>query len=295
VVVLPAPLGPKNATISPSSMEKLTFLTALTIVCSRWNNPRTDAISPSRFRKTLYSRHNSLTSIAAMRGMVVQATDRRKRSSLTGIPPGIQTSQSTGRHTRSAGEEISFRIFIDVEQTNTKKRRTSSAFGIQCVTVGHSLNSGAAFLSFPSVADLIPVLQVAVGPVILISGVGLLLLSMTNRLGRVIDRARILDRELRPGSPEDPHRNREQLRILIDRARLLRLAIVLASVSVLLAACLIISLFLATLLKLNAGALILVQFVGCLGCLICSIIEFIRDINLSLAAMKLEVCDSLQQ
>jgi hypothetical protein len=73
------------------------------------------------------------------------------------------------------------------------------------------------------------------------------------------------------------------------------MAIVLASVSVLLAACLIISLFLATLLKLNAGALILVQFVGCLGCLICSIIEFIRDVNLSLAAMKLEVCDSLQQ
>ena len=88
-------------------------------------------------------------------------------------------------------------------------------------------------LSFPTVTELIPVLQVAIGPVILISGVGLLLLSMTNRLGRVIDRARILDRELRPGSPEDPHRNREQLRILIDRARLLRLAIVLASVSVL--------------------------------------------------------------
>ena len=72
------------------------------------------------------------------------------------------------------------------------------------------------------------------------------------------------------------------------------MAIVLASVSVLLAACLIISLFLATLLKLNAGALILVQFVGCLSCLICSIIEFIRDINLSLAAMKLEVCDSIR-
>lgn len=154
---------------------------------------------------------------------------------------------------------------------------------------------GVVVLPFPSVTELIPVLQVAIGPVILISGVGLLMLSMTNRLGRVIDRARILDRELRPGSPEDPHRNREQLRILIDRARLLRMAIVLASVSVLLAACLIISLFLATLLKLNAGALILVQFVGCLGCLICSMVEFIRDINLSLAAMKLEVCDSLRQ
>ena len=40
--------------------------------------------------------------------------------------------------------------------------------------------------------ELIPILQSAVGPVILISGVGLLLLSMTNRFGRVVDRARIL-------------------------------------------------------------------------------------------------------
>ena len=147
---------------------------------------------------------------------------------------------------------------------------------------------------FPKVAELVPILQIAIGPMILISGVGLLLLSMTNRLGRVIDRARILDRELRPGAAEDPHRNREQLRILLVRARLLRRAIVLASVSVLLAACLIISLFLATLLRLNAGGLILVLFIGCLGTLIAAMIEFIRDINNTLVALKLEVCDSLR-
>jgi hypothetical protein len=40
--------------------------------------------------------------------------------------------------------------------------------------------------------DLFPDLQIAIAPVILISGVGLLLLSMTNRLGRTIDRARQL-------------------------------------------------------------------------------------------------------
>jgi Protein of unknown function (DUF2721) len=150
-------------------------------------------------------------------------------------------------------------------------------------------------VAFPTVTELIPVLQVAIGPVILISGVGLLLLSMTNRLGRVIDRARLLDRELRPESNDDPHRNREQLRILAFRARLLRRAIVLASTSALLAACLIISLFLATLLKLNAAILILVLFIGCLGSLIGSLIEFIRDINKTLAAFRLEICDSLNE
>ena len=38
--------------------------------------------------------------------------------------------------------------------------------------------------------QIIPELRDAIGPVILISGVGRLLLTMTNRLGRAIDRAR---------------------------------------------------------------------------------------------------------
>ena len=46
-------------------------------------------------------------------------------------------------------------------------------------------------------SELVPVLQTAVGPVILISGVGLLLLSLTNRFGRAVDRTRQLLREMR--------------------------------------------------------------------------------------------------
>ena len=38
-------------------------------------------------------------------------------------------------------------------------------------------------MNVPSVAHLIPVLQTAIGLMILISGLGLILLTMTNRLG----------------------------------------------------------------------------------------------------------------
>ena len=51
-------------------------------------------------------------------------------------------------------------------------------------------------MSPTSLEQIIPVLRDAIGPVILISGVGLLLLTMTNRLGRAIDRARQLQNEL---------------------------------------------------------------------------------------------------
>ncbi|MBV9463763.1 MAG: DUF2721 domain-containing protein, partial [Verrucomicrobiae bacterium] len=72
-----------------------------------------------------------------------------------------------------------------------------------------------------AVPDLVPILQLAVGPVIVISGVGLVLLSITNRFGRVIDRSRILS-DLLHKTPEDPgNRYYSQLKIMFRRARLL--------------------------------------------------------------------------
>src|SRR5512141_2790289 len=94
-----------------------------------------------------------------------------------------------------------------------------------------------------TVKELIPILQVAIGPVVLISGVGLLILSLTNRLGRVIDRGRSLVREM-PEIPERNHPNTtRQLQILSQRAGLLQRAIAFATLCVLCAAVLVITLF----------------------------------------------------
>src|ERR1043166_9201175 len=140
-----------------------------------------------------------------------------------------------------------------------------------------------------SVAQLIPVLQTAIGPTILISGVGLLLLTMTNRLGRTIDRARILAREL-PGSGDRERATKEeQQRIIWRRARLLRLAIALASLSALSAALLIIALFFTALLQIENAWLVSALFIACMICLIGSLVVFIHDINQALAALKLEL------
>ena len=136
--------------------------------------------------------------------------------------------------------------------------------------------------------ELIPVLQVAIGPVILISGVGLLLLSMTNRFGRAVDRSRQLCESLRT-SPNRHSARMQQLEILTRRARIIRAAIALAAVSVLLAALLIITLFLAALLKLELAVALAVLFIACLAALIGSLVFFIWDINISLAALELEM------
>ena len=140
-----------------------------------------------------------------------------------------------------------------------------------------------------TVSTLIPVLQTAIGPVILISGVGLLLLTMTNRLGRAIDKARTLADSL-PHTPEAAQPTiREQLRIFWRRARLLLLAIILAALSALFAAILIIIIFLTALANLEAGWVLTITFVLSMTCLIASLVVFIHDTNQSLAALKAEL------
>lgn len=140
-----------------------------------------------------------------------------------------------------------------------------------------------------TVTQLIPVLQTAIGPTILISGVGLLLLSMTNRLGRAIDRARILAREV-PDLADDRRATvTAQLQILWRRARIIRMAIALAAMSALSAAILIIVIFVTALARVETAPLISVLFVVCMGCLIGALIAFIHDINQSLLALKLEL------
>jgi len=140
-----------------------------------------------------------------------------------------------------------------------------------------------------TVNELIPVLQTAIGPVVLISGIGLLILSMTNRLGRVIDRGRSLAREF-PEQPVQLHSQlKAQLLILSHRARLLRNAITLATLSVLSTAALIIVLFLTAVLHIEDAWLILILFVGSMGFLITSLIAFLQDLNQSLIAFKLDI------
>jgi hypothetical protein len=137
--------------------------------------------------------------------------------------------------------------------------------------------------------ELVPILQIAIGPVILISGIGLLLLSMTNRFGRVIDRSRQLARVLDTAKDTDRDLVVSQIEILSIRALLVRQSITLATVSVLCAAVLVITLFLGAVLRWEVGILVAILFICCMGCLIGSLLAFLRDINLSLAALKLEV------
>ena len=143
---------------------------------------------------------------------------------------------------------------------------------------------------------VVQILTASIAPVIVISGVGLLLLSITNRYGRAIDRARLLARDLGESDPESARRRHvaEQLRFTSERARILRSSMLYASTSIFFVSLTILSLFAEQLLGLQKDFLALPFFALCLVSLVVSMYYSIRDITVSLEALELEVQEGVR-
>jgi hypothetical protein len=131
------------------------------------------------------------------------------------------------------------------------------------------------------------VLQASISPVALISGVGLLILSQTNRLGRVTDRLRALAAQERTGN-RDQSRD-SQIAVLRRRARSLRATITAAVTSVLLASVLVLTIFTMAIFDRGFGQIAVALFAASVISLIVSLLYFLQDIYLSLRALDEEL------
>jgi hypothetical protein len=139
--------------------------------------------------------------------------------------------------------------------------------------------------------SVVQILTASIAPVIVISGVGLLLLSITNRYGRVIDRARALLDDLEHHTPDSARAKHleEQLHLTHQRARLLRASLTYASASTFFVSLTIVSLFVEQILMLQRDFVALPFFALCLLCLVASMYYSIRDITVSLGALELHM------
>lgn len=139
--------------------------------------------------------------------------------------------------------------------------------------------------------ELIQLMQASIAPFVLISGVGLLLLSMTNRLARPIDRIRELGKDLKQAEAIEAESLREQIAIFYRRARLLRLAIAFAILSILFTSTIMIVLFIGSLLGLHIVGTVEALFIATLTSLILAVAFFLADVFVTLKALKREIAD----
>ena len=143
--------------------------------------------------------------------------------------------------------------------------------------------------------NFIKFLQACITPVALISGIGLLLLTVTNRLGRTIDRTMHLVDEM--GKPEvrNKKEKKNEIKILYRRSRYLRLSIGAMVISVISSSLIIPVLFFMTLFTIDLRIIGYSLFVLSILTILVSSIYFFIDVRLSLHALKLEVREHLDK
>ena len=142
--------------------------------------------------------------------------------------------------------------------------------------------------------EFLPVIELSITPVILLTGVGALMLTLTNRLGRVVDRTRALAGQMRAGTAEDRRHFEGQLSILWRRAKLIRLAVTLAGLSMFFSCVLVLAIFVDAMMGRAFGLELVIIFIASVLSLISSVVAFLRDIFVSLHALALEVAKACE-
>lgn len=135
---------------------------------------------------------------------------------------------------------------------------------------------------------LVDILQASIAPFVLISGIGLVLLSMTNRIMRPTDLVRRLLAEL-PSAPEEERPFLlDELRVLGTRCRILRGAIGLAAGAIACASALVLCLFAGLVFDLPVTYPVGILFAACLLGLMASLALFLWDIRITLHSLTIE-------
>lgn len=131
------------------------------------------------------------------------------------------------------------------------------------------------------------VIQLAVAPVFLLAGIAGLLGVMSTRLGRIIDRARIIERRI-PEARNDEQRGflRNETTVLWRRIALINWGIRLCVAGALTVCVVIVSLFVGAFVAVNSAALIAVLFVLAMILMIAGLLFLLREVNLSTRHMR---------
>jgi len=141
----------------------------------------------------------------------------------------------------------------------------------------------AIFEALPG--DVGHIIQLAVAPVFLLSGVGVTLGLFVQRISRIVDRARAI--EDRPvHSPQEAEELRISLEVLARRARYINTAITLGTISGLLVTLTVVMLFASAFIKVKLAGVIAVVFVAAMLTLTSALMMFLIEVRLSTATLR---------
>jgi hypothetical protein len=131
------------------------------------------------------------------------------------------------------------------------------------------------------------VISISVAPVFLLAGISGLLMVLTNRLGRTIDRSRSLQKTL-TNKTQPKHKTviEKEMANLVKRSRFINLAINLATVSALMVCLVIITLFVGGLSTYNVALAVASLFILCMTLLSASFSCFLVEVFIATRTLR---------
>jgi Protein of unknown function (DUF2721) len=137
------------------------------------------------------------------------------------------------------------------------------------------------------IAPVAHVIQLAVAPVFLLSGVGVTLTVLTNRLARVVDRARTVEKLATQCQPTELAGLQENLRVLARRARLMNRAITLCTICALLVSLVVVALFVSSFTTFPLAVPIAWLFIIGMLSFIAALLTFLREVFVAINSLKI--------
>lgn len=130
-------------------------------------------------------------------------------------------------------------------------------------------------------------IQLAVAPVFLLTGIGAMLGVLSNRLGRIVDFARVLESQLGAAGEKEHSDTQARLVLLSKRARLIYTAISLSALCALLICSAIVILFLEVFLSLEIPSVIGVLFILAMLSFIFALLCFLREVYIATTTLRI--------
>ena len=131
------------------------------------------------------------------------------------------------------------------------------------------------------------VIEISVAPVFLLAGISGLLMVLTNRLGRTIDRSRSLQATIEMELlPEVKAAIDKEMAGLLKRSRFINWSISLATASALLVCLVIIMLFMGSLTNINFSQIVASLFIICMVVLSAAFSCFLAEVFIAAGALR---------
>jgi hypothetical protein len=138
-----------------------------------------------------------------------------------------------------------------------------------------------------AVSAIAHLIQLAIAPVFLLTGVGSILNVLSQRLSRVVDRARRLEQDFASLDPGHREGAKSELRVLDRRMTLSILALSFCTATALLVCVLIAILFVADLTNFAFGRPIALLFILAMLMLIVGLVLFLWEVRLAMRSIRI--------